>query len=271
MTTTLTSSFTLTDDELQVVGNRIGVQSFPVVLAIRPRHATHTELDAAFDAATTDLTARGLIVDGLVAPDLISVIRALQRPHRELSMRLVTPEGTSRVSVVRNGRHVVLARRVSNEISLRELEGNGDTRETVQALLRELPAMDPAPIDPVGAPIEALREALYGTHDAVELSDKIRALGADPRAAMVLGSAMASRVAFAEVVYHCMNTDDDRVARTPAAVGVFYTKRGRLVSAPSVAPNGNVWATVKGGSNHALAQSMSQLMELLPGGWEGNR
>ncbi|MBA0047861.1 ESX secretion-associated protein EspG [Mycobacteroides sp. LB1] len=270
MTTFLASAYTLTDDELQVVGNRIGVHTFPTVLAIRPRHTTHAVLDAAFDYATTALSSRGLIAGGLVSPELIPMVRVLQRPERELSMRLVTPEGISRVAVVRSGRQMVLARRIGNEILLRELSGHGEFDVAARALLGELPAAEAMPVDPVGAPIDVLSTALNGTHDAAALSDTIRALGTDQRNAMLLGSALASRQAFGEIVYYTLDVDD-RIVRASAAVGVFYTKRGRLVSAPSLSPSGQVWATLKGGSNHSVSQAICQLVELLPGGWEGDR
>ncbi|MBA0047880.1 ESX secretion-associated protein EspG [Mycobacteroides sp. LB1] len=270
MTTALRSEVRLTDDELQVVASRIGAQGFPTVLAVRPRYATQPSLDAAFDAATTDLTDDGLIVDGLVVPELIELVRALQRPDREFAVRFVTPDGTARISVVRKGNRSVLARRIGNEILLRELESGGEMRIAVQAMLGQLPAAEPAQLEPVGAPIDVLSTALNGTHDAAALSDTIRALGTDQRNAMLLGSALASRQAFGEIVYYTLDVDD-RIVRASAAVGVFYTKRGRLVSAPSLSPSGQVWATLKGGSNHSVSQAICQLVELLPGGWEGDR
>jgi hypothetical protein len=92
---------TLTDDELQTVASRVGVQSFPTVLAVRPRHRTVDRLHAALDDATEALADRGLIADGSVDADLVAVLQPLQRPDRELAMRLVTPDGTARVCVVR--------------------------------------------------------------------------------------------------------------------------------------------------------------------------
>jgi hypothetical protein len=96
----------------------------------------------------------------------------------------------------------------------------------------------------------------------------VRALGADPAAAMALGSALASRVAFAEIVYYTLDVDADRISRFPAAVGVFYTKRGRIVAAPSASPSGQLWTTLKPGSDHAIKQAVGQLVELSTDRWE---
>jgi hypothetical protein len=268
VTATLTPRFVVTDDELQVVASRVGVQALPVVLGIRPRHGTETALVEAVDHVTETLTDRGLIRDGEVTPELAALLRALQRPDRELAMRLVTPEGIARVAVVRQGKQCISARRVGNEIVVEVVEGEASLSAAARALLRQLPASSAADMMSVGAPLDAAAEALSGSHDAALLSDRIRALGAEARTAMLLGSALASRLAFAEIVYYALDGEADRISRCPAAVGVFYTKRGRIVAAPSASPNGQLWTTLKAGSDHTIKQAVGQLVELSTERWE---
>lgn len=267
MTAPVAPQFALTDDELQVAAARVGVQSFPTVLAVRPRHSTLDKLDSAFDRATQALAARELIVDGVVDRDLVPVLQVLQRPDRELAMRLVTPEGTARICVARRGALCVLARRIGHDLVLRVVGHGVELRDAAAALMAELPRSAAAEVTPVGAPLRSVAEKLSGTHDPAGLADRIRALGAEPRAAMLLGSALASRQAFAEIVYHALIDDEGRIARSPAAVGVFYTKRGRIVAAPSASPAGQLWTTLKAGSGHALGQAIGQLVELSDEGW----
>lgn len=267
MTAALASHLVVTDDEIAVIASRIGVQALPVVLGIRPRHGSETARAAAFDAATRSLTDRGLICDGEVKPELVSVVQALQRPDRELAMRLVTPDGIARVAVVRTAALCISASRVAaDEITL-EAVGDTSLSAAVRALLRHLPDAPPAEVNSVGAPTDALSEALSETHDAAQLSDHIRALGIEARTAMTLGSAFASRLAFAEVVSYTMDRYEDRISRCPAAVGVFYTKRGRIVAAPSASPTGQLWTTLKAGSDHAFGQAIGQLVELSGERW----
>lgn len=267
MTASLTSHFVLTDDEMQVVASRVGVQALPVVLGLRPRHGSETALLAAIDSATRTLAERGLIRDGEVTPDLVPLLRALQRPDRELAMRFVTPDGTARVTVIRQGVQCISVRRIGNEITVDVVEGQPSLSSAIRALLAHLPVTPAADIGAVGAPLDAASEALSGTHDATVLSDRIRTLGAEPRTAMLLGSALASRQAFAEIVYYALDDDEDRISRSPAAVGVFYTKRGRIVAGPSVSPAGQLWTTLKAGSDHAISQTIGQLVELSGGRW----
>jgi hypothetical protein len=268
MTTAVIPGFTLSDDELQVIGSRMGVQGFPAVLGVRPRYQTVDALETALDTATRSLISRGLISDGAIEPDLVPIVRALRRPERELAMRLVTPDGIARICVVRCGGCGVVARRVRDEITLRAAGGPADLAWAGQALLGELPRADAAQVSPVGAPAETVSRNLIGTHDGAQLADRVRALGAEPRAAMVLGSALSSRMAFAEIVYYALCSDQDRISRQPAAVGVFYTKRGRIVGAPSASPSGQLWTTLKPGTDHAIGQAIGQLVELSPDGWE---
>jgi EspG family len=268
VTATLTPNLAVTDDELQVIASRVGVQALPVVLGLRPRHSTESDVITAVDKATRALTDRGLIRDGGVHPELVPVLGALQRPDRELAMRLVTPDGTARVAVVRQGAQCISARRIGNEVALEVVQGEASPAAAVRALLQHLPAASAAQISAVGAPLDAAAEALSGTHDAAVLSDRIRALGAEPRAAMLLGSALSTRLAFAEIVYYALDGDEGRISRCPSAVAVFYTKRGRIVGAPSASPSGQLWTTLKAGSDHAIKQAIGQLVELSGYRWE---
>ena len=267
MTAALAPRLTLTDDQLRVVASRAGVYDLPTVLLSRSRHSTVDGREAAFDRATRELLSRNLIVDGSVHPDLEIVLQTLQRPDRELAMRVVTPDGTARVSVVRRGTLCVLARRIGDEILLRIIGHSVELSGAAGALLAELPQARPADIQPVGAPLHEMVECLTGTHDAVDLADRVRTLGADQHAALLLGTALASRQAFAEVVYFALADSEDRISRGPAAVALFYTKRGRVIGAPSASPTGELWTTLKAGSDHAFAQAVDQLVGLAEEGW----
>ena len=267
MSTALISHYAMTEEELQVVAARIGVEDFPTVLAVRPRHGTTGRLSTAWDRATQALMERGFIHNGCVAADLTASVRALHRPDRELAMRLVTPEGITRVSMARQGSTGVLATRLGNTITLLGL--GAEAQEATQALLGQLPRMKPAPIDPVGAPLRAIAECLdEDDSDGRRLADRIRALGAEARSAMLLGSALSSRLAFAEIVYYPLASDEGRISRSPAAVAIFYTKRGRIVAAPSASPSGEIWTTLKNGSDHTITRAICQLIELSPQRWE---
>jgi hypothetical protein len=257
----------LTVDELRVLSLRVGADDLPAVLDMQSRHATIDGREAAFDQAARELLSRNLFVGDVVHPDLVPVLQALARPDREVAMRLVTPQGTARIIVARRDTLCVSARRVGEDISLRILGHCNELSDVIAALSRELPSATPADVDPVTAPLLEMTACLSGTHDAMELADRIRTLGAEPRTAMRLGVALGSRQAFAEIVYRALAKDEGRIRRGPAAVGVLYTKRGRIIGAPSASPTGQLWTTLKAGTERALGQAITQLVELADERW----
>jgi hypothetical protein len=267
VTAALSGELRLTGDQLRVVAKRAGIRDLPTVLATPPRHATVDTRDAACSRAARELLSCSLISDSGVHPDLIPVLGALQHPDRELAMRMVTPDGIARVSVVRRGTLCVRARRVGGDVTMRILGHCSDFRDVTAALLAELPAGRPANVESVGAPMHDVVASLSGTHDAVALADRIRALGTDPLAATLLGSALASREAFVEIVYSSLDDADCRIHRGPAAVAILYTKRGRVVAVPSASPGGQLWTTLKPGSDQAIGRAIGQLVALGDGGW----
>jgi hypothetical protein len=267
VTAALSGELRLTGDQLRVVAMRAGIHDLPTVLATPPRHTAVDRREAAHARAARELLSCSLIGDDSVHPDLIPVLGALQHPERELAMRLVTPEGTARVSVVRRGTLCVRARRVGGDVTLRILGQGSEFRDVARALLAELPAGRPANIEPVGAPMHEVAASLSDTHDAVALADRIRALGTDPHSATLLGSALAAREAFAEIVYSALDDTEGRICRRPAAVAVFYTKRGRVVAVPSASPGGQLWTTLKPGSDQAIGRAIGQLVALADAGW----
>ena len=269
MTGTVAQEWSFTADELSAVTLRTSGPGSRLPLGLRPRHATVEVRDAALNRAEHSLTRRGVITDGAIEPEVATVFGALQRPDRELVMRLVTPDGIGRFSVVRRGPLCVLARRVGEQLDVRVLGSNIALSESTATLLGEMPAAGPATIDPVGAPLGDLAEALSVGHDPLVLADRIRALGASQRAAALLGATLGARQAFAEIVYSALVDGDDLTARAPAAVAVLYTTRGRVIAVPSTSPSGQLWSTLKPGTDQVFGQAISQLVELSGHRWEG--
>ncbi|KAA0096627.1 ESX secretion-associated protein EspG [Mycolicibacterium sp. P1-18] len=262
MTEALSREWSFTADELAALTSRTPGAGSQPVLGLRPRHATVEVRNAAVSHAVHTLTHRGVIVDGVVDPEAVAALHALRRPDRELAMRMVTPVGFGRVSVVRRGRSAVMGRRVGDRLDVRFLGPGIEPSALVATLLGELPTAPPASVAPVGAPLAEMTEALSESHDPLVLADRIRALGAPQQTAMLLGSALGSRQAFAEIVYSALLEGEDVIARVPAAVAVLYTARGRVIAVPSVSPSGQLWSTLKPGSDQVFGQAISQLVEL---------
>ncbi|OBF30224.1 hypothetical protein A5724_23665 [Mycobacterium sp. ACS1612] len=266
MTSALSDRISLSHDELQAVAGLLGVFDLPSVLNVRPRYATIPDRDAAVERAKRNLLARNLITDRAVHLGLAAMLETLHRPDLQWAIRMVTPEGTARVAVARRGATAVVARRISEVVTLSPLRDGAESLSMAKALASELRSADAAPVEPFAAPLQQLAECLSGTDDPVALADQIRSLGAETSVALSLGAALASRQAFAEIVVYALVADEDRICRAPAAAGVFYTRRGRIVAVPSASPTGEIWTTVKGGTDHAVIQAITRLAELTTAG-----
>jgi hypothetical protein len=260
-------SVSLSVDELAALAWRVGISEFPTVLDVRLGYPSVAGREAAVERATRRLVSRQLVADGVVDPEWVVLLQALARPDREVAVRLVTPDGIARISVVRRGSLGVLARRIGAQITVRTLEHGAELSSVTAAVLAELPAARAAEVVSVGAPMQEMVERLGDTRDPRVLADRVRGLGVEPRAAMTLGSALGSREAFAEIVSYALGDEDGRIRRAPGVVAVFYTTRGRLVAAPSRSPAGQVWTTLKSGTDHAISQAIGQLAELSDDGW----
>lgn len=261
----------LTSEELSALGRALGMHDLPETLVGRTPHPMIDERDAAMDRAAGELSAQGLIVDGVVEANLAGALKVMQRADREIAMRRVTPHGTAHVSVLRCGEAGVHVRRIGQNVHLRVVDAANTIGAAVGTMVGDLPPAREADIEPVGAPQLELAESLSRNCDARELSDRIRAVGASARGAVLLGTALATRQAFAEIVYYRMMEEAGRIRRYPAAVAVFYTARGRIVSVPSLSPAGELWTTLKPGTETTVRQAIQQLVELSDDGWEERR
>ncbi len=121
----------------------------------------------------------------------------------------------------------------------------------IEAVLAELPSAPAAATEAFGAPARDLASALDGGHAARYLTDRLRALGASQRTALALGTAFAARTAFAEIV--CPTLSIRLPTRWCAALAQSGSShaRGRAGIRPSVSPSGQLWSTLKSGTDTA--------------------
>jgi hypothetical protein len=263
---TLDLEYELTVDEVLTLAGWLGVDTLPDALALWPTQPTVAELDRTHDRCAQALAERELIVDGEVDGDLAHVITTLRRPERELAIRLVTAEGLLRATIIRVGRVHVTATRRGDVVRLRAFEADAVER-VVDEAVRLLPKATELQCDSLSVPAGEVSERLAGLTGATAIADELHALGADQRSALVLGAALADYRTAAEIRVASLDADSDRSHLTQGAVAVFYSARGSVLSAPSTSPDGQLWCSIKGGSNHRISQAIAQLLSLLPEGW----
>lgn len=256
---------TLTNDALLAVADRIGVQTLPLALAVGPQQDSFEEWQRAQESAVAALVGAGLIdSEGEVDPELADVLFTLAHPEQELAARIYTGSESRRVCVVRRGHAHAVAVRSGDEFEVRAVWTDGSAADLVRPLLAAMDACSPAEIPHFSVPAAELAERLDAATTSSELTDALYALGATDRDATTLGLTFGATHAYAEIVA-CAH-EDGVTTRAPGAVAVYDTARGRIVAAPMVSPDQQVWSTVTPGTDHRVAQAVATLIEGLPGG-----
>lgn len=256
---------TLTNDALLAVADRLGVQTLPLVLAVGPQQDSIDQWREAQEHAVAQLIDDGLIdADGEVDSELAGAFFVLAQPDCELVARIYTEDGSRRASLVRRGEAHAVAVRTGDSFELRSIWVDGTGDALVRPLLEVLGPCEPAQIAGFSVLAEELSERLDAAGTSADYADALYALGVADRDATALGMAFASCHAFAEIVAY--SHTDGTTTRAPGAVAVYDTGRGRLVAAPRVSPDQQIWSTVTTGTDHRLAQAVAALIEGLPGG-----
>ncbi|MEV0356827.1 ESX secretion-associated protein EspG [Nocardia sp. NPDC050697] len=255
----------VTNDGMLALAERLGVQTLPLVLGVGPRQDTVAEWAAAQRTATAALVADGAIDGyGEVAPDLADALYVLAQPDRELVARIVSEQGTVRLCLALRAERHALAVRTGDRFDVRTTWSDGSGSSLAAPVLAALGPASPADVASVSAPAADLGDRLAAARGSTDFADAFYALGLPDRDATRYGMAFASCHAYAEVVV-CAHADGV-TTRPPGAVAVYDTGRGRIVAAPGVSPDRELWSTVTPGTDHRVAQAIAGLIETLPGG-----
>ncbi|MEV0252248.1 ESX secretion-associated protein EspG [Nocardia sp. NPDC050712] len=256
----------VTNDGLLAVADRLGVQTLPLVLAVGPQQDSFDEWTAAQRRAVTELRGSGVLdEEGEVSHDLSDALFTLAQPDRELVARVFTGADTvTRICLARRGEQHALAVRSGDSFDITTVWSDSTGKALLRPLADALGACPPAEVANFTALAGDLSERLSAAETSADYADALYALGAPDRDATTYGMAFASCHAYAEIVAYAH--EDGVSTRPPGAVAVYDTGRGRIVVAPGIAPDQQVWSTVTPGTDHRIAQAIAALIESLPGG-----
>ncbi|WP_405489185.1 ESX secretion-associated protein EspG [Nocardia sp. NBC_00511] len=256
---------TLTNDSVIVLAGYLGVQTLPLVLSVGPQQDTYAEWEQAQQRARAELRAqRVLDPHGDVDTDTAAALFALAQPDRELAMRAHTADGPIRVCVVRRADDHAVAIRRGDTLDIHPLWSDGSGDSLTRPLLDALGPCPPADLAAFSAESVDLAERLDTATTSGDYTNVVYNLGVPDTDATNYGLALSSTRAYAEIVAYAYA--DGLTDRSPGAVAVYDTARGRLVAAPGVAPDQQLWSTLTPGSDHRVAQSITTLIDSLPGG-----
>lgn len=264
-------SVDLNVDAALVLKDMVGIDTYPLVLAITPNIYRISDRDRVRAVVVEQLAADGIISDGEVNPVLAGWLRCLERPDTELAIR-VLDNGRGgenptmlRASLVRSGGRHVLAVRCDDEVVIQSVFHQGRQLDTLVAVLEtvlgDYPALDFEPF----TRSDSDSEEADPPQDEDGVRAGLRELGATPRTANVLTRALGEIVRQAEVL---MIEHRDGGPETPdfkICMNVLDTFSGRFVITPSVTLDGRTRSTFRPGDHAALRSGINTLAELLPG------
>lgn len=256
---------TLSIDGLLAVAEQLNVQTLPGVLNVRPQQDSYRAWHTARAHALSELRAGEVLdAEGEVDPGVADALFVLAQPERELIARVHTEETGARVSVAGRGGRYAVAKRIGDRFDIGLVWSDGSPATLAAPLLSALGPAEPARIPGFSVPTTDLAERLNAAHSPSEYTDALYALGLDSHEATVLGAAFGSCRTVTEIVAYAYG--DGSAIRAPGAVAVYDTARGRVVAAPMVSPDRQIWSTVTTGTDHRVTQAVAALLEGLPVG-----
>ncbi len=255
----------VTNDAVLVVCDVLGVQTLPTVLDVGPRQDRVADFADARAQALLALRDAGL-VDAYddVDADLGAALYILAAPEREIAARVVTETGVRRICLARRGAGHAIAVREGDDLDITTTWAEEDGAALARPILAALGACPPADIPTFSLPADELARRFDGAESGPDFTGVPYELGVTDKAAIEFGMAMAECRAHAEIVAYLH--EDGVTTRSSGAVAVFDTARGRIAASPGTAADLRVWTTVTPGSDHRVAQAISQLVGTLPGG-----
>lgn len=251
-------------DVLFRLGERSGVQTWPVVLDL---YATTDDAEAAEAVAARadrEIADRGLWDGDEPIVSLGVALRVLSAPDRMIEARTFGPEATRRVCIARRDNDHVVAIRDGDaiEISTPEIGDDAEIATTVRRLFAEV---EPLRIDGFSTPAQELADRLARCGSADDIADAVHACGAHAADATALAAALTAIRSRSEIV--AVERTDGTITQSSGALAIFDTDRGRVVVSPSESPDGHVWSTISPGTGHRIQQAVGLLIETLPTGW----
>ncbi|CCF62168.1 ESX secretion-associated protein EspG [Nocardia cyriacigeorgica] len=254
-------------DAALVLQELAGIDDYPQVLALLPNIYDEDDHARVHAVVLGELAAAGIVEDGRVHPVVGQWLHCLDRPDTELVVRVIDRgDGDDdlamlRMSLVRQGEQHVLAMRCDDHVVIQPVFHEGRGFDTLTAAV--LAAVGPCPpleFEPLTATEEELGEV---PSEQTERRQALLELGAHRQTAGVLSRVMDEVVRRAEIV---MFEHHDGVQAVPkVSAAVLDTASGRIVVTPSVAMDGQLWATYLPGDDSAIGTAVAALVDLLPG------
>lgn len=234
--------------EFDVLGERLGIEEFPVVLRVPSPGRTAAERADVEARAWDGLARRGLAQYPHVDPGLTAMLTALARPTSSVDVRLWGATEV-RALAARADDTAVLAVLTCGNVTLRPID-DGLARHAVSVL----PPLPAGPGRSVTLPTAALAEAA----PALDLAPALRARGVRADDAARLAEMITPLTARGQFGASRRDRYGKR-HRDPRTVSFFDTAAGRYLQLSTPNPDGEPWTTIAPADHRALLRHVGEL------------
>ncbi|MEV6320534.1 ESX secretion-associated protein EspG [Nocardia sp. NPDC051787] len=243
-------------DEMQFLLEKLQIE-VPVVLNARGRYDNVTDHRTAMDAAAESLIQRELLVDDVVHSDLENRLRALNRPHWIIALRLVVDGWVSRFCLAKGVDLPVVALRGQDSYVIDEAG-----IDLPGPVLAALGYAEPLELYGMNVPTEELATIFGDTGDAAATAARLAKVGNPTNDAKTLAAALVEIHSYAEIVGVVYGDGTRGVADNHIAV--FNTRAGRFITTASKSDDGVKWSSLSSGTMARLRTAVQDLINSLP-------
>lgn len=235
--------------EFDVLGERLGIEEFPVVLRVPSPGRSAAERADLVARAWDGLARRGLAEYPEVDPGLAGMLMALARPAVSVDVRVWAASET-RALAAQADDVAVLAVLAGGTVTLRPID-DGLARPAVSVL----PPLPAGPGRSVTLPTAVFADAA----PAPDLAAALRVRGIRPDDATRLAEMISPLTARGQFG-HTRRDRYGKRRRTPATVSFFDTAAGRYVQVAATNPDGEPWTTIAPADHRALVRHVGELL-----------
>lgn len=254
----------LTAAQAWFVADTIGAGSFPWVLAITQPYSEEADRTRFAAEATAQLSALGVLCDGVVLPRVAEWIRVVCRAEQWLDLRFISGAGDIlRGVVARRAGRTVVALRNAALMTVTDMAID-HPHALVPVLTAGLSHRPPARFTEFTLPAALGARADDRIRNGTPLAEVLDFLGIPPSARPVVEAAFAPDRTYVEVVAG-EHRDGHRVT-TSVGLGVVDTSAGRVLVTPAKAFDGEWISTFAPGTPFAIAAAAERLTGSLPSG-----
>ncbi|WP_040772637.1 ESX secretion-associated protein EspG [Nocardia pneumoniae] len=243
-------------DEMQFLIEKLQIE-VPVVLNARARYDNVADHRTAMGAAAESLIQRELLFDDVVHSELENRLRALNRPHWIIALRLIVDGWVSRFCLAKGVDIPVVALRGQDSYVIDET--GTDLPGTVLAALGYA---EPLELYGMNVPTEELATIFGDIGDAAATAARLAKAGNPTNDAKTLAAALVEIHSYAEVVGVVYGDGTRDVADNHIAV--FNTRAGRFIATASKSDDGVKWSSLSSGTMARLRTAVQDLINSLP-------